>query len=53
MKKIEYYDKMNWGAVFFDLGVLALVGYTLNYWLLFLFLASSDWKIKKFEYEDA
>jgi hypothetical protein len=51
-EKIEYYDRINWGSVLFDLGVLALTGYTQNYWYLLLFLFfQTPYKIPKYNYK--
>ncbi len=52
MKKIEYYDKINWGAILWDLGVLALVGFTMNYYLLFLLFLGDTWKLPKYELKE-
>ena len=49
--KIEYYDKLNWGAILFDLAIIGSVVILKNYWLLLLLLLSGDYKIPKYEYE--
>jgi len=52
MKKIEYSDKLNWGSVLFDLGIITAIIILKNYWLIILLFFSGSYKIPKWEYKD-
>ncbi len=47
--KIEYYDKINWGTVLFDIAIIYLIGYTKNYWLIILLLISGGYSLPKYK----